>query len=234
MEPINRNLQSGRIAEGWDVDVNPHAVEGIVFDDLLSIVRYLRQSYGIELFSPIIDGIDPDLRKDNSGKDWTEQNHYQFTQAFIKYTGLISKGSASYQNFDVRVEDGSGTFVAQNSEVFVFQDFSGKNNFGEFQYNGRRIAISGETDGARLLFQDNEGRELGSLDFTSWVESQDIQEDQFVDRIRETRSPEELSLGVNLDSFGPIQLAARRLRFQWREDSWSLVTAEFWILVPRD
>ena len=213
---------------------NPHTVEEGTYQDVRSIVRYLRGGYGVEVFSPIIDGMDPDSRKDNSGKDWADLRHYQFSQVFLKFTGLISEGGPQQQHYEARLDDGVGTLITEPSEVFAFESFSSRGTYGEFFYKGQKIQITANANDAKLVFVNDSGQELGNLDFSSWIEDQRIQAFRTVGQDYEFMSQEELSFGINLESLGPVQLSARRLRFGWRNEKWSLMSGEFWILVPRD
>ena len=91
--------------ENGSLIANPKEVPNEVYDDLSSIVRYLRDGYGSEVFEPILENIDPKDRQDDSGKDWSELRRHQFASAFIDYTGIKAMNARERNSLNIRLID---------------------------------------------------------------------------------------------------------------------------------
>jgi hypothetical protein len=223
--------QEGLLANG-SLSSNPHEVSTEVFQGLESMVRYLRNGYGAEVFSPLLEGVRLLPRNVKSETEWVDMSRYDFAYSFVDYTGLVSINRAGNRYFDIQVNDDQGVAVADNSLLFGFSGFRGRSGLGDFYYEGKQIQIFYDQEGVSLKFSYPDGKEIGSLELTSWVADHRNELEASSENKVINFDPAELSFGVELEGLGPVQVIVRRLYFYRNNEKWLINNSEFWILVP--
>jgi hypothetical protein len=223
----------GLLVDGTLVS-NPHEVDHDAYENLQSMILYLRKGYGFEIFEPLVEGMNLDDRKDNNGDDWSELLYYSFNQDFLTFTG-ISWDNMSESNFlNIVLDPQAAVQVDAATNIFQLPMYFRRNNdFLTVSVHGEEVKVYRSGRPMVIEFKNEAEQLLASIDFDSWVDSQDLSSFRNINGENPSMSQEILSFSVDLVSIGKVKLIAQRLNLSKPDNGRVVDNGDFWILVPR-
>ena len=214
---------------------NPKEVQNEIYYDLRSIVKYLRDGYGSDIFEPLIKNIKPKDRQDKTGKDWLELRRRQFTSAFMDYTGINAMNVRERNALNIRLIDELPIEVEAHSLVYSVRMLSRENeSFAEFTAFGETVSMARSEKPSVIEFRDRSEQMLAEFDFTGWVEKQ-VAESRSGSRSEiPMMDPKDINFKIELVSLGQVQLVGKNIRLHKRDNEWVMGICEFLLIVPAD
>ena len=225
--------REGLLHEGGIVSTNPHEISADDHGELRSIIRYIRGSFGVHKFEPLLTRLSAEERTTEDGETWAELPTYLFTNALIDYLGVTYENDQAYSYFEVKIEQGEAWDVPATSQLFFFENFvSGSETFGEMQVGLNRYSISVDQPSLSFLFKDGDGQTAAQISFESWVNEITDSMSSPEEWTHKVFLPDELTFSTSLESVDPVALIVQKMSLSRGTDGWMITQCSFWVLIP--
>jgi len=239
---IGQQSQQSRLekmltAEGWlaegELKQNPHAIPSTEYDQLLSMISYLRDYYGLEPFQKWVEQL-PDELPELPGWNKENMSAYQFGRAITLHIGaspLPAPGSLRYINLNLENETsfeigGAGRFYS--TQLHRYSGYKGL----ELELDGNTLILEHVNNGQQLAIHDESDEMIDQINFTDWLAEKGF-DSSHPHQGYSPKSAEELSFILELGSNrGKLHILIKQAQFRFEDDKWHLDSGQLFVFAP--
>jgi len=227
-------LESEELMLDGQLVKNAKEISSTKYNDLRSVIMYLKSHYGSGLFESLLEGIPKEEFKLSEDDELLALRAYRFSSALMDYTGLVSVQEGVDNAFlEVSLEEPEGISVDKPSRLYQHSIWWNNDFYdSSFLLKGDEYRFKINREDAALEFYDAFGQQVASLLLKDWLGEQ---LEANVTRPQELKlAQDELRFSVNLLDKGTIDLQFTQLSLYLAEEEWKLNRAILWVLVEQD
>lgn len=230
-------LEAILISEGWLTDGvlthSPHAIPSAEYDQMLSMISYLRDYYGVQPFQNWIEQL-PDEFPELPGWDKENLSAYQFGRAIALHVGatpLPTPDSPRYINLNLENETKfefgrAGQFYS--TQLHRYSGYKGL----EIELDESTVILKHVNNGQQLAVYDDKSEMIDQVEFTEWLAENGIGSSHPYHDYS-PKSAEELSLSLHLGSHGgALHILIKHAQFRFEDGKWRLDSGHLFVFAP--